>query len=61
MKPARCAECRAYLDGLTDGAEPHPIYSNLCVRCGCAAQRAELGHDRHDQQLREGLLYPETA
>jgi hypothetical protein len=58
---ARCGTCRRYLDGLTAGAERHPIYDRLCVGCGNAEQRAEGGHARRDQRLREGLLYPEAC
>jgi hypothetical protein len=58
---SRCDECRRYLDGLTEGAERHPIYSSLCVACGRSAQREEGGHGYRDQRLREGLLYPEVS
>jgi hypothetical protein len=61
MRTTRCQECRRYLDGLTDGAERHPLYDRLCVACGNEAQREEGGHSRHDQQLRERLLYPEAC
>jgi len=57
----RCQQCRQYLDGLTDGAERHPIYDGLCVGCGNAEQRAGGGHGQSDQRLREGLLYPEAC
>lgn len=57
----RCQECLRYLDGLTDGAERHPIYGSLCIACGKSAQREEDGWSRRDQRIRERALYPEVA
>lgn len=56
----RCDGCGRYLDRLTPEAEPHPIAENLCVGCGVEWQR-EDGWSKSDQQLREGLLYPEAC
>lgn len=52
----RCEKCGKYLDGLTDGAEPHPIYFMYCVADGEEAMQDDGGWSASDQARREGRI-----
>ena len=53
MSAKRCAECGRYLDGLTDGAEEHPLYKRHCVQCGEIALKEDGGWTMGQQIRRE--------
>jgi hypothetical protein len=56
MSDKRCADCKAYLDGLTPDANPHPIADDLCVRCGNEWVKKE-GWGKAEQKRRESVIY----